>query len=151
MYKHYFYMFCLGFDGTSNVLAGKLFGIPIKGTMAHAFVSSFNSKGFIDSIDKLQPADANQEPRDLLAESKQWLKKIAPILGVFEEEVKQGELASFVAYATAFPCSFLALVDTYHVLRYVICITRHVNYSSLHPILCNDGIPFSSLFYTLFD
>ena len=30
-----------GFNGTSCVLAGKLYGIPIVGTMAHAFVMSF--------------------------------------------------------------------------------------------------------------
>lgn len=32
-----------GFDGTSNVLAGKLLGVPIVGTHAHAFVQSYTS------------------------------------------------------------------------------------------------------------
>ena len=33
-----------GFDGTSNVLASRRYGIPAVGTMAHSFITSFNSE-----------------------------------------------------------------------------------------------------------
>jgi nicotinate phosphoribosyltransferase len=36
--------FIAGFTGTSNVLAGRMYDIPISGTMAHSFVSAFNNE-----------------------------------------------------------------------------------------------------------
>jgi nicotinate phosphoribosyltransferase len=36
--------YAAGFDATSNVLAGERYGIPISGTMAHAFITSFDEE-----------------------------------------------------------------------------------------------------------
>jgi nicotinic acid phosphoribosyltransferase len=33
-----------GFDGTSNVLAGKIFGIPVKGLISHTFIYDLQNK-----------------------------------------------------------------------------------------------------------
>ncbi|VDK71442.1 unnamed protein product, partial [Anisakis simplex] len=82
------YCYVGGFDATSNMLAGKLFGIPIKGTQAHSFICSFSTVS------------------DLKCK---W--------GVSRSEVSVGELCAFVAYAIAFPTTFIALIDTYDVLK----------------------------------
>ena len=39
-----------GTSGTSNTLAGKKYGIPVKGTMAHSWVMAFNNE--LESFDK---------------------------------------------------------------------------------------------------
>lgn len=36
---------------------------------------------------------------------------------LIESEINEGELAAFCAYAVAFPNGFLALIDTYDVIR----------------------------------
>ena len=39
------------------------------------------------------------------------------VIGVMASETSDGELAAFIAYAIAFPSSFLCLLDTYDVIR----------------------------------
>lgn len=41
------------------------------------------------------------------------------ISGFLDAEANDGEFAAFIAYALAFPKGFLALIDTYDVLRFV--------------------------------
>lgn len=39
------------------------------------------------------------------------------MMKVLHDEASPGEFAAFIAYATSFPEAFLALVDTYDVVR----------------------------------
>ncbi|XP_057501384.1 nicotinate phosphoribosyltransferase 2-like isoform X2 [Actinidia eriantha] len=112
------YSYLGGFDATSNVEAGRLFGIPLRGTHSHAFVSSFMSPDEI--MDKSLPShDGSSTCEDFVSLVQTWLSKIKRsqlLHGIFGE-TNQSELAAFTSYALAFPNNFLALVDTYDVMR----------------------------------
>jgi len=102
------YSYMGGFDGTSNVLAGYLFGVPIKGTHAHSYVQSFVG---IEDLKNTTLIGADGRAHDFV----KMVLEIRTELGF--THTNGGELASFIAYAQAFPEGFLALVDTYDTLR----------------------------------
>jgi nicotinate phosphoribosyltransferase len=109
------YCYVGGFDGTSNVLAGKLYGIPIKGTHAHAYVSSYECMNDLTHRELCDRISGESRPFADLCEG--YLAELGPALRILPGETNKGELAAFVSYAIAFPTNFLALVDTYDVLK----------------------------------
>ncbi|XP_036159774.1 nicotinate phosphoribosyltransferase [Myotis myotis] len=110
------YSYLGGFDGSSNVLAGQLRGVPVVGTLAHSFVTSFSGKE-VPPDPMLAPA-AGQGPRvDLTPRVEAWLERVCAHLGLGVQDPHPGERAAFVAYALAFPRAFQGLLDTYSVRR----------------------------------
>jgi nicotinate phosphoribosyltransferase len=102
------YSYMGGFDGTSNVLAGFLFRVPLKGTHAHSYVQSFTGIGDLKNR-TLVGADGKAHD---------FVKMVLEIRAESAlNNTNEGELASFIAYAQAFPKGFLALVDTYDTLK----------------------------------
>lgn len=95
-----------GFDGTSNVLAGKLFGIDVKGTHAHSFVMCYVT---FDDL-KSTTIASREDPTVQVEFVARVLEKRALLR---YQDTNEGELVAFIAYAQAFPSGFLALVDTY--------------------------------------
>lgn len=77
----------LGFDATSNLLAGKLFGIPVKGTQAHSFISSFSTEADLkvrELVSKL-----SGETVDVFEFSKAKLKELIDAVSDREKEIRQ--------------------------------------------------------------
>ncbi|XP_063216503.1 nicotinate phosphoribosyltransferase [Bacillus rossius redtenbacheri] len=110
------YAYMGGFDGTSNVLAGKLFHIPTRGTHGHAYITSFYDLGEVKN--RLLAHHETGEPHDLLQLSVDWRLKLSEsVLRVPAAEASDGELAAWITYAAAFPTGFMALVDTYDVRK----------------------------------
>ncbi|XP_003746526.1 nicotinate phosphoribosyltransferase [Galendromus occidentalis] len=113
------YSYLGGFDGTSNVMAGKLFGIPVRGTHAHAFVMSFASTSGAAALQHATLTHKTTGQKHNLRQlSFKWRDTLLRA-SMFESRSKanDGELCAFISYASAFPENFLGLVDTYDVIR----------------------------------
>eukprot|EP00565_Helicotheca_tamesis_P002670 CAMPEP_0185727202 /NCGR_PEP_ID=MMETSP1171-20130828/2952_1 /TAXON_ID=374046 /ORGANISM="Helicotheca tamensis, Strain CCMP826" /LENGTH=542 /DNA_ID=CAMNT_0028395715 /DNA_START=188 /DNA_END=1816 /DNA_ORIENTATION=+ len=97
-----------GFDATSNVQAGKILGVPIAGTHAHAFVQAHSS---LKEAESFTLEDKNGQDVYVLQRALQYRTQFG------WESTNDGELAAFLAYAVSFPDTFLCLIDTYDTLR----------------------------------
>eukprot|EP01083_Nonionella_stella_P063888 166035_1 len=100
-----------GFDATSNVKAGQMFGIDIRGTHAHSFISSFTSLQDL-KFRTMMPANGTGKEIDFVELCQ---AKLAELLT--NANTNEGELAGFICYAQTFPNKFLALVDTYDTIN----------------------------------
>ncbi|KAK3872181.1 hypothetical protein Pcinc_022732 [Petrolisthes cinctipes] len=109
------YAYIGGFDGTSNVLAGKLYNIPVKGTHAHSYISSYSSLAELQ-IETLQHKESGED-MNLKDRSLVWRELLSRELNILQSEASDGELAAYISFAIAFPTGFVALVDTYDVLK----------------------------------
>lgn len=103
-----------GFHATSNVMAGKLLGMPIAGTHAHSFVQSYTSLKLVEGS-KVKRKKGGRPGEDEMVELVPLVMKYREQMGW--DETNEGELAAFIGYATSFPDSFLCLVDTYDTVQ----------------------------------
>ena len=121
------YAYIGGFNATSNLLAGREFGIPVCGTMSHAFI--------LKSTENTEPPKEEHGNRQLLnlvsnkeldfyshcqtIERDFCNKIVSGRRSQFEDDNvrKQSEFRAFIEAAVNLPENFLALVDTYDIIR----------------------------------
>lgn len=122
------YSYIGGFDATSNLLAGKEFGIPVSGTQSHSFIMAYFGASKLDRD--------NQHDHKYLLNKNTGTKENFTMACLDAEQTflketivskkcrsdcsnssENSEFRAFVSFAWAFPDSFLALVDTYDVVR----------------------------------
>ena len=98
------YAYVGGAQATSNMLAGYRYGIPVIGTMAHSYITSFSGLAELDNHHRSE--DNKKFVSEVLAVRKE--------LGF--EKTNDGELAAFISFALDFPNNFICLIDTYDTL-----------------------------------
>lgn len=96
------YAYLGGADGTSNVLAGQQFGVPLVGTHAHAYVTAHSN-------------DVSKECADV--ELYEAAVSARSELGLDPSTANTAELIAFVNYAVTFKNTVVILVDTYDTLN----------------------------------
>lgn len=99
-----YYSYIGGFHSTSNVLAGMKLGIPVVGTMAHSFVTSYSD------LSSISEEMTILNGVNLKATALKYRKELG------FENTNDGELAAFISFARDFPKNFTCLVDTYDTL-----------------------------------
>ena len=99
------YAYMGGLDGTSNALAGMMFGMKVGGTHAHSFVQSFSELRDLPTRDIERPNGSGMV--DIVEVALRYRRELE------WEHTNDGELAAFISYCQAFPGAFIALVDTY--------------------------------------
>lgn len=93
-----------GFEGTSNVYAGYLHGVPVSGTQAHSFIMSFEKEEDIEFSRKLKDVD-------LLEASMKYRQELG------WTDTNMGELYAFISFAFAYPDAFSSLIDSYSTMN----------------------------------
>ena len=110
------YCYIGGFDATSNVLAGKMYDIPCKGTNAHSFITSFTSLAELKNVDQVVNG-CRCTMKEFVDICLNYKKEVCAVLEVNADETIEGELTSFISYAFTFPNYYLVLVDSYDVFN----------------------------------
>ena len=98
------YSYLAGFEGTSNVYAGYLAGVPVSGTQAHSFIMSFEKEEDIAHSRTLKGVDLLDK-----------CLKIREELGWIDTNL--GELYAFISFAFAYPEGFSSLIDSYSTMN----------------------------------
>uniref|UniRef100_A0A8D0CW59 Nicotinate phosphoribosyltransferase n=1 Tax=Sander lucioperca TaxID=283035 RepID=A0A8D0CW59_SANLU len=128
------YTYIGGFDFSSNVQAGFLFGIPVAGTMAHSYITSFTSLEEVWPQVSMCSLLQSKDPVDIISLTKGWLSRVCELLGAEPGKISEGELASFLSYAIAYPQNFLPVIDSYSV-----ACSGLLNFCAVALALCELG------------